>query len=194
MPEGGLTTLTDVSLMETDRLLRDFVAIEEVHHRERELENIDVTTYDATKGETTADVIPALIRKYPNAYVVRDFSDTEAAKMLINEVRDEDRLVITTVHAKSAAEALLRMLQLKVPQREFASVVYGRSLHAADSQTVRCMQGGLRPDPRFAQKARHSRRAKSKPCIVSPSRKKSKSRAKNAAASASKAAPACSNC
>ncbi len=108
---------------ETDRLLRDFVAIEEVHHRERELENIDVTTYDATKGETAAGMLPALIRKYPNVYVLRDFSDAEASKLLINEVRDDDRLVITNVHAKSAPEALLRMLQLKVPQREFASVV-----------------------------------------------------------------------
>ena len=58
MPEGGLTTLTDVSLMETDRLLRDFVAIEEAHHREREIENIDVTTYDAAKGETPATIMP----------------------------------------------------------------------------------------------------------------------------------------
>ncbi len=123
MPEGGLTTLTDISLMETDRLLRDFVAIEETHHRERELENIEVTTYDTAKGETAASVLPALIRKYPNAYVMRDFSDSEAAKLLINEVRDDDRLVITSVHAKTAPEALLRILQLKVPQREFASVV-----------------------------------------------------------------------
>jgi type II secretory ATPase GspE/PulE/Tfp pilus assembly ATPase PilB-like protein len=123
MPEGGLTTLTDVSLMETDRLLRDFVAIEETHHREREIENIEVTTYDAQKGETAASVIPGLIRKYPNVYVIRDLSDTEAAKLLFNEVRDDERLVITTVHAKSAPEALLRMLQLKVPQREFAMVV-----------------------------------------------------------------------
>ena len=102
VPEGGLTTLTDVSIMETDRLLRDFAAIEEVHHRERELENIDVTTYDAAKGETAATVLPALIRKYPNAYVIRDFSDPEASKILINEVRDDDRLVITNVHAKTA--------------------------------------------------------------------------------------------
>jgi len=125
MPESGLTTLTDITLMETDRLLRDFAAIEEVHHREREIENIDVTTYDAAKGETAASVIPTLIRKYPNVYVIRDFSDQEAAKLLINEVRDDDRLVITTVHAKSAPEALLRMLQLKVPHKEFASVVTG---------------------------------------------------------------------
>jgi type II secretory ATPase GspE/PulE/Tfp pilus assembly ATPase PilB-like protein len=123
MPEGGLTVLTDVSLHETDRLLRDFVAIEEAHHRERELENIEVTTYDAAQGETAAGLLPALIRKYPNAYVIRDFSDTEASKLLINEVRDDERLVVTNVHAKSAPEALLRMLQLKVPQREFASVV-----------------------------------------------------------------------
>lgn len=125
MPEGGLTTCTDVSLLETDRLLRDFASIEEVTHRERELENIDVTTFDAAKGETPGKVLPSLIRKYPNVYVLRDFSDQEAQKLLFNEIRDDDRLVITNVHAKSAAEALLRMLQLKVPQKEFASVITG---------------------------------------------------------------------
>jgi type II secretory ATPase GspE/PulE/Tfp pilus assembly ATPase PilB-like protein len=122
-PEGGLTLLTDVSIMETDRLLRDFVAIEEVNHRERELENIEVTTYDASQGQTAASILPALIRKYPNVYVMRDFSDPEASKILINEARDDDRLVITTVHAKDAAEALLRLLQLKVPHRDFAAIV-----------------------------------------------------------------------
>jgi type II secretory ATPase GspE/PulE/Tfp pilus assembly ATPase PilB-like protein len=123
VPEGGATTVTDVSLMETDRLLRDFVSIEEVHHREREMENIDVNTFDASKGESAATILPSLIRKYPNVYVLRDLSDTEAAKLLLGEVRDEDRLLITNVHAKSAPEALLRMLQLKVPHKEFATYV-----------------------------------------------------------------------
>lgn len=122
MPEGGLTTLTDVSLIETDRLLRDFASIEEVHHRERELENIDVTTYDEAKGETPATVLPKLIRKYPNVYVLRDFVNPEAAKLLLDEIAD-NRLVITNVHAKEAPEALLRMLQKKVPHREFAERV-----------------------------------------------------------------------
>lgn len=123
MPEGGITTLTDISLMETDRLLRDFVAIEEVSHREREMENIEVTTFDPAQGKTAASVIPAMIRKYPNVYVLRDLSDTEAAKLLINEVRDEERLLITNIQAKTAPEALLRMLQLKVPHRDFATTV-----------------------------------------------------------------------
>lgn len=122
MPEGGVTTLTDVSLLETDRLLRDFASVEEVHHHEREIENIDVTTYDASKGETPATILPKLIRKYPNVYVVRDFVDPEAAKLLLREIED-NRLVVTTVHAKDASEALLRMLQKKVPRREFAETV-----------------------------------------------------------------------
>ncbi|MEX2315715.1 MAG: ATPase, T2SS/T4P/T4SS family [Pirellulales bacterium] len=122
LPEGGLTTLTDVSLMETDRLLRDFVSIEPLQHRERDIENIEVTTYDAAAGETPVTILPKLIRKYPNVYVLRDFSDTEAVKLLLNEIND-DRLVVTTVHAREAAEALMRLLQMNVPQREFAEHV-----------------------------------------------------------------------
>ncbi|MCI0492367.1 MAG: Flp pilus assembly complex ATPase component TadA [Planctomycetes bacterium] len=122
MPEGGVTTLTDISLLETDRLLRDFVSIEEEHHREREIENIEVTTYDATKGESPVTILPKLIRKYPNVYVLREFTDSEAVKLLFDEIQ-EDHLVLTNVHAKDASESLLRVLQLKVPQRGFASSV-----------------------------------------------------------------------
>jgi type II secretory ATPase GspE/PulE/Tfp pilus assembly ATPase PilB-like protein len=123
VPEGGVTTLTDVSLIESDRLLRDFASIEDAHHREREIENLEVTLFDTEKGQTAASVVPGLIRKYPNVYILRDLSDTEAVKLLLNEVRDDDRLVITNVHAKDAPEALLRVLKAKVPQREFAAVV-----------------------------------------------------------------------
>jgi type II secretory ATPase GspE/PulE/Tfp pilus assembly ATPase PilB-like protein len=122
LPEGGITTTTDVTIMETDRLLRDFVSIEEEKHRERELENIDVTTYSAEKGETPTTILPALIRKYPNVYICRDFVEPAAAKMLLEEI-SEERLVITTAQAKDATETLLRMLQKQVPQREFAKTV-----------------------------------------------------------------------
>lgn len=122
LPEGGLTTLADVSLMETDRLMRDFFAVEDVHHREREIENVEVVTYDSKNGETPLTVLPKLVRRYPNVYVVRDHIDAEAAKILFGEIKD-DRLVITTVQAREATEALLRMLQNQVPHRDFAAVV-----------------------------------------------------------------------
>ena len=122
MPAGGLTTLTNASLEETDRLMRDFFAIEEVNHREHEIQNVAVHTYDASKGETPATIIPKLVRLYPNVYVSRDLVDVDSATMLMNEIAD-DRLVITSIPAREAAEALLRVLQMKLPQKQFASVV-----------------------------------------------------------------------
>lgn len=118
-PEGGLTTLTDVSVMETDRLMRDFVSIEDVHDPQRDIENVALHTYDSKKGETPATILPALIRTYPNVYIVRDLVDRESAKLLFNEV-DDNHLLITTVPAMEAAEAMLRILQKKVPHKEFA--------------------------------------------------------------------------
>lgn len=124
MPSGGLTTMMDASLDETDRLMRDFVAIEDVHRRERELQNIAVHTYDPAASETPATLMPRLVRQYPNVYVVRNFVDAESAKVLMDEVADE-RLIITSIPARDAAEALLRLLQMKLPQKQFAEVVTG---------------------------------------------------------------------
>lgn len=122
MPEGGVTTLTDLSLMETDRLMRDFVSVEDEHHPDREIENVEVTTYNTQAEEIPATILPKVIRKYPNVIIVRDNLDAEAAKLLLQEIRDE-RLIVTTVKAKEAPEALLRMLMLKFPQRDFAELV-----------------------------------------------------------------------
>lgn len=124
MPAGGLTTMTNASLEETDRLMRDFFAIEEAKHRELEIQNITVHTYDAGKGETPATLIPKLVRLYPNVYICRDLVDAESGTLLMNEIND-DRLVITCMPAREAGEALLRLLQMKLPQAQFASVVTG---------------------------------------------------------------------
>ncbi len=131
LPGGGMTTVTDISLQQTDRLMRDFTAIEEVNHREQEIQNIKVTTYDAAAGETPDGLLPRLIRTYPNVYILRDFVNLETAQLLLNEVRDE-RLVITNVRAKDSAEALLRLLQMKIPAKDFATaakaVLYQRMI------------------------------------------------------------------
>lgn len=122
MPGGGLTTLADVSIEETDRLMRDFFSIEDVNRREHETQNVAVHTYDSKKGETPATLIPQLVRLYPNVYICRDLVDAASATLLMNEISD-DKLVITTIPARDAPEALLRLLQMKLPQQQFASVV-----------------------------------------------------------------------
>lgn len=122
MPGGGLTTALDVSLKETDRLMRDFAAIEDVHNPENEIQNVTVTTYDSQAGEAPATILPRLIRNYPDVYICRDMVNVESAEILFGEVKDE-KFVVTTVRAREAAEALLRMLQMKVSAKDFAAVV-----------------------------------------------------------------------
>jgi type II secretory ATPase GspE/PulE/Tfp pilus assembly ATPase PilB-like protein len=122
MPGGGLTTLTDVSIEETDRLMRDFFSIEEVNRREHEIQNVTVHTYDASKGESPATLMPSLVRLYPNVYICRDLVNAESGAALLKEVPDE-RLVITCMPARDAGEALLRLLQMKLPQQDFAATV-----------------------------------------------------------------------
>lgn len=124
MPGGGLTTMTNASLEETDRLMRDFFSIEDVNKRELEIQNIAPHTYDSKKGETPATIIPGLVRLYPNVYICRDLVDAESGTLLMNEVAD-DRLVITTMPAREAAEAVLRLLQMKLPQKQLGSVLTG---------------------------------------------------------------------
>ena len=124
MPSGGLSTTMNVSLRSTDRLLRDFVSIEDVKDRLEEVENVDPTTYNSAKGESPAGLLPSLIRKQPDVLVVPELPDAETVKILC-EAAIEDHLVFTTIRAKEAVEALLRVLLLKVPANAFAPVVVG---------------------------------------------------------------------
>lgn len=121
-PGAGMTTLVDISLLESDRLMRDVFSVEDVNKPEREIENVVVHTYDSKQGQTPASILEKLIRLYPNAYVVREFGDPETAKGYINESSD-GKLVITSAPASEATEALLRVLKNKAPHREFTEQV-----------------------------------------------------------------------
>ena len=123
MPAGGLTVSMDVGLNETDRLMRNFVAIEDVAKPEKEIENIEVFTYNAASGESPATVLPSVIRKYPDVFVVRDLVNVETVKILCEQATDEKRLAIAGIRAKEAPEALLRVLMMKIPAKQFAPAV-----------------------------------------------------------------------
>jgi type II secretory ATPase GspE/PulE/Tfp pilus assembly ATPase PilB-like protein len=151
MPEGGLTTLTNAALVETDRLMRDIFSIEPKDKPEREIENIDPNFYDPAAGETPATLMPKLIRRHPDVYICRDFVDAESAKQLIEQAVD-DKLVVTTTRAKEAAESLLRILQKKAPHREFVKAVKG----ALNTRLIRLLcpecKVGYEPGPEMLKK------------------------------------------
>lgn len=127
-PADGLTTTIDVALEETDRLLRSFASVEDESRTERDMINVERVTYNSAAGETPLTVLPKLVRTYPDVIVVRNL-DGETVKFLCEQVEAE-RLVVGSVRAASAAEAVLRVLALKVPPKVFApaltAVVYCR--------------------------------------------------------------------
>lgn len=124
LPGGGLSAMFDAALKACDRYMRDFASIEEATHREHDIENLQITTYDASKGETPKAALDKVVRTYPNVIVMRNLPDAETAKELCEQVAEE-RLVMTALRAKDATEALLRVLLLKVPPKDFVNAVSG---------------------------------------------------------------------
>ena len=125
MPGGGLRTTMDVAMHATDRFLREFATVEEATNRYKEVENIPVTTYKTAAGESPASVLPKLFHNEPNVVLVRDLVDAQTVSLLCRETVAAERLMIGSIRAKDGAEALLRVLMLKVPPQEFAAVVAG---------------------------------------------------------------------
>src|SRR5262249_7450627 len=120
--DGGLTTLLTGTAASMDRYMRSFIAIEDAAVHKLDVENVVLKTYDSKQGETGVEALVRAAKDYPDVLVMADMVDGSTAAALMKEA-SEDRLAITTVRAKEAAEALLRVLMLKVPAKNFAPVV-----------------------------------------------------------------------
>lgn len=119
MPAGGLTTSFTVAQRMSDRYMRDYAGVLEKASMEPQVENVEITTYDAAEGQSPATVLPTLIRKQPNVLVMFDLTNAETVQILCAAAR-KDMLVLANIRAKEAVEALLRVLLMKVPADEFA--------------------------------------------------------------------------
>ena len=119
---GGLRTTTDVVLHSCDRFIREFGAVEAEENRYPPVENVAVTTYKTSEGQTPADVLPKFFRTEPNVAVIRDFVNAQTVRMMCAEI-PENRLMIGTIRAKDFAEAIYRVLAMGVPPAEFAKAI-----------------------------------------------------------------------
>jgi type II secretory ATPase GspE/PulE/Tfp pilus assembly ATPase PilB-like protein len=124
LPAGGLTTTMDMVISHSDRFVKSYVTVADETCKDREIENVALTTYSSAAGESPAAVLPALIRTYPDVIIVREVPDLETLTTLCEQV-ELDRQIMISVRAREAVEALLRVLMLKIPPAEFAAVVTG---------------------------------------------------------------------
>ncbi len=124
MPANGLRSTSDVVIRHTDRFTREFMAVEEEATRYEEIENCPVTTYSAANGESPDSVLTKVFRFDPDVVVLRDLVNGETVRMLCQEIQ-ENRLFVSTIRAKDGVEALLRVLALGGPLKEFAEAISG---------------------------------------------------------------------
>lgn len=126
-PQNGFTTTWNVVLNSTDRMLRDFAGIEDKDSTKHETtaENVNLETFNAAAGETPDIVLPRLILRQPDAYVVPDLVNAATVDRLSDLASDgqDGKLVVAGVRAKDTCEALLRVLLLKANPKLFAKAV-----------------------------------------------------------------------
>jgi type II secretory ATPase GspE/PulE/Tfp pilus assembly ATPase PilB-like protein len=122
MPAGGLTSTFTVAQRMSDRYMGDYIGVMAKKAMEPVVENVEIATYDAAAGQSPAAILPQLIRKQPNVLVMFDLPDAETVKILCKAAQG-DQQVLAAIRSKEAVEALLRVLLLKVPAKEFAPAV-----------------------------------------------------------------------
>lgn len=121
-PGNGLRTTTYVLLRSADRFTREFAAAESENLRYDPVENVPVTVYRPTQGQTLAAVLPEIFHKEPAVLVVRDLVDVESTKMLLEQAV-ENRMIVTTMRAKDSVEAICRVIALGVPAADVAKTI-----------------------------------------------------------------------
>jgi len=125
MPRAGLRTLTNAALKSCDSFTRTMVAIEEKSARYEPVEGVPVKEYDAAKGESPREMLPKMFREDPDVIVIRDLPDAATVQIMADEMADEDRLLISTMRARDAVEAIARLMKLGVPGKVLAQTAVG---------------------------------------------------------------------
>lgn len=123
-PGSGLTTTFDLVVESADRLLRDFVSIEDAANPPREIQNVKPFRFDARTGVTPSDALAEALREYPRVIVTRDIRDKELMAELVRLAGD-GHLVIMSLKAGTASEAISRIIASGIPTRALASTLLG---------------------------------------------------------------------
>ena len=118
-PGHGLKTLTNIALTVSDRFTRDFVTIEDVQKPYWTIENIQLNTYDSSKGETPMKILPDVLFREPRVLVLRDVVNVEAFSTICRESQN-DRLIYTTFRGRDSADTIIRMLKTGIDPKLLA--------------------------------------------------------------------------
>jgi general secretion pathway protein E len=120
MPGDGLSATWVATLRSADRLLRDFVTIEDPATKEPDIENVNLQKLNTAEGETVDSALPKVLLRQPEVICIPNITSGAALGVLAAKAEDDGKLGIVSLRAKEAPDALLRLLALKPPMPAFA--------------------------------------------------------------------------
>lgn len=123
-PSNGLPTLFSVVVHAADRLIRDFASIEDAHDPPLEIQNVKRCPWDLPAGLQPVDALTNAMRSYPQGIVTRDLADPKLAAELV-ALAAKDQLVIVSLPATDAIDAVARLLKLGVAREALADALVG---------------------------------------------------------------------
>jgi len=123
-PGHGLSTCFDMVVTAADRLMRDFVSIEEAHETVTEVQNVKAQKYDAGAGETPVMAVEKASLSYPSGFVTRRLADPDFAADLVARAL-EDKLVIISLPAEDSIDAIGKLLELGIKPSDLARCFLG---------------------------------------------------------------------
>ncbi len=151
LPGDGLSATWQATLRGTDRLMRDFISIEDVKKREPEVENVDVSKFDPTKNETQESIIPKLILKQPEVICIPE-CNPESIKILTTWIVAENRLGIVSIRAKDSADVVVRLLAMKVPAETLSGTLRGVLYTRLIRKLCEACRQAVQPSPELLQR------------------------------------------
>jgi hypothetical protein len=124
-PAGsGLSTTFDLVVESGDRMLRDFISVEDAARPPREIQNVTPVRFDARTGVTPLAALTDALREYPAVIVARDVRDKELVVELVRLV-GEGKLVVMSLKASDAVEAVARVLACGVDPKTLGTSLLG---------------------------------------------------------------------
>ncbi len=109
-PGSGLRTTLNLALSKTDRFQREYYALEQAENPHERIENVTVDSY--TPQDELKEIMKRFFLKEPDVAVIQDMN-ADIMAYVYREIKDDDRLIVTSNRSKDAAESILRFMAMK---------------------------------------------------------------------------------
>lgn len=111
--DGGLSTLFGGVLTAADRLLRDFVSLEDAAAPRPEVQNVRPLRWDAAAGVAPSTVLDQALREYPQVLATCSLKDPTLAQKLVEQA-NRGLLVIVGVRGVDAIDGISTLAGLGI--------------------------------------------------------------------------------